>query len=206
MFKYPVIIFEGIEASGKSLHVKNVCNYLKKIKRDYTKIREPGGSINSEILRKLILNKKSNFNKKTDLLLILASRSENYEKIIKQKHKKKIIIIDRFTDSTFAYQHYGMGIELDLIKKINNFVTNRFKPDFTFLNIVNKKNMKKRLKIRKNKNKYDYFNFNFYNKVQRGYLKISKNKKFYMIVDSNKKIIDNKKMIIKKINKLIVSK
>tara|TARA_Y100000590_G_scaffold404080_1_gene491312 strand:+ start:965 stop:1585 length:621 start_codon:yes stop_codon:yes gene_type:complete len=206
MFKYPVIIFEGIEASGKSLHVKNVCNYLKKIKRSYIKIREPGGSQNSEILRKFILNKRSSLNKKTDLLLILASRAENFEKIIKKNHKKKIILIDRFTDSTLAYQHYGMNIDLNLIKKINDFVTNKFKPDFTFLNIVNKKNMKKRLKIRKNKNKYDYFNFNFYNKVQRGFLKISKNKKFYMIIDTNKKINDNKKMIIKKINKLISSK
>ena len=153
MFKYPVIIFEGIEASGKSLHVKNVCNYLKKIKRNYIKIREPGGSKNSEILRKFILNKGSSLNKKTDLLLILASRAENFEKIIKKNHKKKIILIDRFTDSTLAYQHYGMNIDLNLIKKINDFVTNKFKPDFTFLNIVNKKNMKKRLKIRKNKNK-----------------------------------------------------
>ena len=203
MLKYPVIIFEGIEASGKSEHIKNVSNYLKKINRTFIKIREPGGSINSEKLRKLILNNKSNFNFKTDLFLILASRSENYEKIIKKYYKKKIILIDRFTDSTYAYQHYGMGINKNLIKQINTFILNKFKPNFTILNIVNKTNMKKRLKVRKYKNKYDFFNFDFYNKVQNGFLKIAKNKRKYLIVDSNKNIDKNKKLIIKQINKLI---
>ena len=84
MHNYPVIIFEGIETSGKTVQIKNLTNYLKKIKKKFIKIREPGGSNNSETLRKLILKKKSNLNYKTDLLLILASRSENYEKIIKK--------------------------------------------------------------------------------------------------------------------------
>ena len=84
MSNKPIIAFEGIEGSGKSLHIKNLSNYLNKKKIKYIKIREPGGSKNSEIIRKLILNNKSNFNIKTDLLLYLASRSENFEKIIKK--------------------------------------------------------------------------------------------------------------------------
>ncbi len=203
MYNYPVIIFEGIETSGKTVQIKNLTNYLKKIKKKFIKIREPGGSNNSETLRKLILKKKSNLNYKTDLLLILASRSENYEKIIKKYYRRKIIIIDRFIDSTIAYQHFGMNISLNLIKNLNNLVTNNFKPDFTFLNIVNKKNMKKRLKKRNNNNKYDFFNYNFYNKVQKGFLEISKNKKQYMIIDSNKDIEINKKIIINKINEIL---
>jgi len=62
MYKNPIIVFEGIEGSGKSLHINNVSNYLKKKKRKFIKIREPGGSLNSEKIRKLILNNDSNFN------------------------------------------------------------------------------------------------------------------------------------------------
>ena len=89
MYKYPIIVFEGIEGSGKTLHIKNVEKYLKKKKIKFIKFREPGGSKNSEKIRKLILNKYSSFNKLTDLLLYLAARNENYEKIIKHNYKKK---------------------------------------------------------------------------------------------------------------------
>ena len=202
MSKFPIIVFEGIEGSGKTTHINLVNKYLKKKNKKFIKFREPGGSKNAEKIRKILLNNKSNFNKKTDLLLMLGSRSENIEKIINQNYKKKIIIIDRFIDSTIAYQHYGMGIDIKIIKNINNFLLNRIKPDFTFLNVVNKKNLILRLKKRKNKNRYDNFNYNFYNKVQKGFLKLVKKKK-YMIVDSNKPLSYNKLQIIKKIDQLI---
>src|SRR6056300_1262713 len=119
MSRYPVIVFEGIEGSGKSFHISNVARYLKKKNISFIKIREPGGSINSEKIRKLILDNKSNFNKETDLLLYMSARSENIE-IIKKNKGKKIILIDRFTDYTIAYQHYGMGVNRKLIEDINN--------------------------------------------------------------------------------------
>jgi len=203
MYKKPVIVFEGIEGSGKSYHSKKVSNYLKKKKIAHIIIREPGGSINSEIIRKLILNKKSKFNKNTDLLLYLASRSENIS-ILKKNFRKKIILIDRFTDSTLAYQHYGFDVNKNLINTINQYLLKDFKVDFTFLNIVNKKNLNKRLKSRKSLNRYDQFNYNFYEKVQRGFLKLSKkNKKKYQIIDSNLDINHNLSIILKKIDKLI---
>ncbi len=204
MYKYPVIVFEGIETSGKSTNLKIVSKYLNNINRKFIKIREPGGTIYSEIFRKLILNKKSKLNFKTDLMLIMASRSENIDKIIKNNYGKKIIIIDRFVDSTIAYQHYGMGINLNLINKLNNFLLDRFKPTFTFLSIVNKKNMKIRLNKRFSLNKYDKFDLSFYNKVQKGFLNISKDKKNYFIIDSNENNIEeNSQIIIKKIKKLV---
>ena len=82
MSKNPLIIFEGIEGSGKTLHINNVVRYLKKKKIKFIKLREPGGTKNSEKIRKIILSNKSNFNEITDLLLYLASRSENVEKVI----------------------------------------------------------------------------------------------------------------------------
>ena len=204
MSKNPIIVFEGIEGSGKTLHINNVSRYLKKINRNFIQIREPGGSINSEKIRKLILNNKSNFNNFTDLLLYLSSRSENMEKIIKKNYKKKIILIDRFVDSTVAYQHYGMNIDIDLINKINKFLLGKIKVNFTFLNLVSEKNFKHRLFKRKNLNRYDKFKLIFYKKVQNGFIKIAnKNKSKYLKIDSNNSIYDNKKFIINKINQLI---
>ena len=204
MYKNPVIVFEGIETSGKSTNVKIVSNYLNKINRKFIKIREPGGTTNSEIFRKFILNRKSKLNYKSDLLLIMASRSENIDKILKKNYGKKIILIHRFIDSTIAYQHYGMGINLDLINKLNKFILDGFGPSFTFLSIVNKINMKSRLSKRFSLNKYDKFNLSFYNKVQNGFLSLSRNKKNYLIIDSNKNNIKkNSQIIINKIKKLI---
>ena len=87
MYKKPVIVFEGIEGSGKSFHLDLVSKYLKK-RIKFIKIREPGGDKNSEKIRSLILNNKSNFNKNTDLLLYMAARSENIERLIKISEKK----------------------------------------------------------------------------------------------------------------------
>jgi dTMP kinase len=203
MYKKLIIVFEGIEGSGKSFHINNVAKYLKKKDIKFIKIREPGGNKNSEKIRKLILNNKSNFNKNTDLLLYLASRSENIE-LIKKNLGKKIILIDRFVDSTLAYQHYGMGIDIRLINKINEFLLKDIKINFNFLNLVSIKNMLIRLSKRKKLNRYDTFNSNFYTKVQNGFIKIQKkNSKKYIKINSNLNINLNKKLILAKIDKLI---
>ncbi|MDB2652564.1 dTMP kinase [Candidatus Pelagibacter bacterium] len=203
MSKKPIIVFEGIEGSGKSHHISIVSKYLSKKKINHIKIREPGGNPNSEKIRKLILNNKSNFDKDTDLLLYMAARSENIN-IIKKSYNKKIILIDRFTDSTIAYQHYGMGVDLDLIETLNKYLLKNIKVSFTFLNVVSKKNLQKRLKQRKSLNRYDKFKMSFYNKVQIGFLKLlKKNKNKYQLIDSNLNIDKNEKLILNKIDRLI---
>ena len=204
MSKKLIIAFEGVEGSGKSLHLKNISKYLKRKKIRFLSLREPGGSKTSEKIRKLILSNKSNFNKKTDLLLYLAARNENVEKIIKKNYKKKIILIDRFIDSTLAYQHYGMGIDKNIINKINQYLLGKIKIDFTFLNLVNMVNLKLRLSKRQNLNRYDNFKISFYKKIQNGFIKISKrNKKKYLLINSNDSINKNKKIILVKTNKLL---
>ena len=204
MSKKLIIVFEGIEGTGKSHHINNIAKYLEKRKKKFIQIREPGGNINSEKIRRLILNKKSNFNKTTDLLLYMASRSENVEKMIKNNIGKKIILIDRFVDSTIAYQHYGMDIDLNFINSINKFILKNITIDFTFLNIVNELNMKIRLSKRSTLNRYDIFKMAFYKKVQLGFIKLAtKNKKKYKIIDSNIEIEKNKKIILNTIDKLI---
>jgi dTMP kinase len=199
MSKKPIIVFEGIEGSGKSHHISIVSKYLSKKKINHIKIREPGGNPNSEKIRKLILNNKSNFNKDTDLLLYMAARSENIN-IIKKSYNKKIILIDRFTDSTIAYQHYGMGVDLNLIETLNKYLLKNIKVSFTFLNLVNKKNLQKRLKQRKSLNRYDKFKMSFYNKVQKGFLNLSKKQKNkYQLINSNLDINNNEKLILIKL-------
>tara|TARA_B100000787_G_scaffold102786_1_gene76116 strand:+ start:791 stop:1402 length:612 start_codon:yes stop_codon:yes gene_type:complete len=203
MSKKPIIVFEGIEGTGKSHHIKKIAKYLKKNKKKFLHIREPGGSKNAEKIRKLILSNKSNFNKYTDLLLYMSARSENIE-LIKNNIGKQIILIDRFSDSTIAYQHYGMGVNLKIIKIINNYLLKNINIDFTFLNIVNKINMKKRLMKRKNLNRYDRFNSSFYDRVQKGFIRIfKKNPKKYLKIDSNLEINHNEKIILNKIKDLI---
>ena len=202
MYKYPIIVFEGIEGSGKSFHINNIQKYLKKKRINFIKFREPGGSKNSEKIRNLILNKKSNYKNLTDLFMYMAARNENFHNIIKKNYKKKVILIDRFIDSTLAYQHYGMGLDKNLIVYLNRVILKNVKPNFTFINTVNMKNLKYRINNRR-KNRYDLFNIKFYNKVQKGFIKLSKNKKNYMIINSNLNILENKKKIINKINSLL---
>jgi len=203
MSKKPIIVFEGIEGSGKSHHISIVSKYLSKKKISHIKIREPGGNQNSEKIRKLILNNNSNFNKDTDLLLYMAARSENMN-IIKKSFNKKIILIDRFTDSTIAYQHYGMGVDINLIETLNKYLLKDIRVSFTFLNIVNQKNLQKRLKQRQSLNRYDKFKMSFYNKVQKGFLDLSKKQKNkYQLINSNLDIDNNEKLILDKIDRLI---
>jgi dTMP kinase len=203
MSKKPLIVFEGIEGSGKSHHIKIVANYLTKHNKKFIQLREPGGNKNSEKIRKLILDNKSTFNKNTDLLLYLSARSENID-LIKKNYQKKIILIDRFVDSTLAYQHYGMGVNIKFIKSINDFLLKDIKIDFTFLNLVTPNNMKKRLLIRKKLNRYDKFSPNFYKKVQDGFIKISKkNEKQYLKINSNLNISYNQNIILNKIKELL---
>ena len=203
--KKPFIAFEGIEGSGKSIHSRSLVNFLKKKGIPHIYLREPGGTKKAEIIRKLILNKNNKkINILTDTLLYLAARNENFINNIKPYYKKKVIICDRFIDSTLAYQHYGLGISKNLIQIINNSILKNVLPDFTFLMKTTPKESIIRLTKRKKLNRYDKFKKSFYSKVQSGFIKIAKkNSKKYMIIDSNKYIIENKLKILLKFKKLL---
>ena len=196
-----IIVFEGIDGSGKTFHLNKVSKYLNKKKVRFVKFREPGGTINSEIIRNIILTNKSTFKKKTDLLLYLAARNENYENLIKPNINKKVILIDRFIDSTMAYQHYGFRINKNIINILNNFVLGNLKPNFTFFHYVPIKYIKQN--ISGEKNKYDKFNKKFYKNVQDGFIKILKKKTNKLIIDSSKTKKYNVEIIKNKINKIL---
>ena len=201
----PFIVFEGIEGSGKSLHSKSLIDQLKKKRISYIYLRAPGGTKNAEMIRRIILNKNSDkLHKFTDTLLYLAARNENFINNIKPFYNKRIIICDRFVDSTIAYQHYGFGINKNLIKLINKNILNNVKPDFTFLMKIDINESFKRLRKRFNLNRYDEFNKNFYKNVQQAFIKLSNlQPRKYMIINSENSITINKKIIFQKFLKLV---
>ena len=202
MSKFPLIVFEGIDGTGKTYHINKVKKYLKKKKIKFVSIREPGGSKNSEKIRKLLLSKRNNFHKLSDLFLYIASRNENVE-LIKKTVKSKLVLIDRFVDSTIAYQHYGQKINYNLINLFHKLILKNIKITHTFLHTINRKNLNLRLKFKK-KDRYDSFNLNFYHRVQKGYLKLTKkNLEKYTIVNSNLSKKNNENLIKNKINKIL---
>ena len=195
------IVFEGVEGSGKSFQSKKLYQKLIKNKIKTILTREPGGTKSAELIRNLILKDyfkkttKEKFDKYTDTLLYLAARNEHIlNKIKPALKKKKVVICDRFIDSTIAYQVYGKKVNYNFIKLIHKQILGNLKPDLTFILKVSTKSSRKRLSERKSKNRYDNFPQSFYNKAQKSFLKIAKNKKNYFILDSssNNNILEKK--------------
>ena len=191
------IVFEGVEGSGKSFQSKKLFKSLKKKGISSIITREPGGTKSAELIRNLILkdyfkkSKKDKFDKYTDTLLYLAARNEHLVNKIKPAlKKKKVVICDRFTDSTIAYQVHGKKVNYNFIKNIHKFILRKIKPNLTFILKVSTQSSKKRLIQRKTRNRYDNFPQSFYNKAQKSFISIAKGKKNYFILESSKN--DNK--------------
>ena len=207
------ITFEGIEGSGKSYQSLKLYKSIKKKKISVVLTREPGGTRSAEKIREVILDdyfhpdSKEKFDKYTDTLLYLAARNEHIVNKIKPAiSERKIIICDRFIDSTLAYQVYGKGVSKSLVDSVQKYILKSIKPDLTFVLKANISTALHRLKKRKKKNRYDKFSKNFYIKVQNAFIKIAKNnKKRCVIIDTSKDSTDAEKTIfksfIKKLNK-----
>ena len=198
------IVFEGVEGCGKSFQSKKLLNNLKKKRIPALLTREPGGTKSAELIRNLILkdyfnhDSKEKFDKYTDTLLYLAARNEHIKnKIDPALKKKSVVICDRFTDSTLAYQVYGKNVNINFINNIHRFILGKIKPNLTFVLKVSTETSKKRLKKRKTKNRYDNFAQNFYSKAQNSFLKIAKNKKNYFVLNSSKNDSNLEKKIFK---------
>ena len=186
------IVFEGVEGSGKSYQCKKLLSNLKTKKISTILTREPGGTKSAELIRNLILkdyfnkSQKEKFDKYTDTLLYLAARNEHVKsKILPALNKKKVVICDRFIDSTIAYQVYGKKVNYNFINDIHKKILGNLKPDLIFVLKVSSKVSKKRLKKRKKTNRYDNFSKSFYDKAQKAFIKLAKNKKNYFILNSS---------------------
>jgi dTMP kinase len=188
------ICFEGVEGSGKSTQAKLLYKFIKKkITKNVILTREPGGTLFSEKIRNLMLDKKTNISPLTEFFLLMAARNEHIISKINFYLKKNFIIIcDRFFYSTLAYQHYLEGMDKKFIFSIQKKIFNNVHPDITFLIDLNKKESKVRINKRTKKtNKFDKLSSYHFNKIRNGFLKISKMyKNKIVLIKGSKSLIE----------------
>lgn len=174
------ITFEGTEGCGKTSQTKLLNDYLTASGHDVIMTREPGGTPISEAIRELLLSNDSvNMHPHTELLLYLASRAQHVSEIMKPALEKgRVVICDRFADSTFVYQCFVRGINKEIVEIMNNFAVGDIHPDVTFVLDVEPEEGLKRAMLRNQKNsrgqdRIESESIDFHNKVREGYLKLA---------------------------------
>ncbi|MDP8213006.1 MAG: dTMP kinase [Candidatus Zapsychrus exili] len=198
------ITFEGSEGSGKSTQIKLLQKYLKSHKKSIVFLREPGGAKISEKIRKILLDvNNKEMSDECETLLYMAARAQLvYEKILPALKEGKIVLCDRFLDSTLAYQGYGNGVDISMIKKIGVFATKEVTPDLTFVfDIEAKKGL---ARINGEKDRIEKREISYHNKVRNGFLDIAhKESKRVKVICSDKAKGDIHTIIVKYIEKLL---
>ncbi|MCY6354790.1 dTMP kinase [Clostridium sp. ZS2-4] len=187
------ITLEGPDGSGKSTIIKLLEGYLKEKGIDYISTREPGGINIAEQIRNVILDKKNTaMDGRTEALLYAASRRQHIaERVIPALKEGKVVICDRFLDSSLAYQGHARGLGIDEVMKINEFAIEGYMPDFTlYLDVKPEVGLER---IAKNKdrevNRLDLEKIDFHRKVREGYfILLEKYPDRIKKVDANKPI------------------
>ncbi|MEO0141755.1 MAG: dTMP kinase [candidate division WOR-3 bacterium] len=182
-----LITFEGVEGSGKTTQAELLARWCAEMEIPYLFVREPGGTPVSEKIREILLSKENNIHPKCEVLLFLASRSQLvYEKILDALKEKKVVIADRFSDSTFAYQVYARGLPERLISIFNRFASAGLKPDLTFLVDIDISKGRERGKF---SDRMETQNELYHQKVREGYLKLARRaKKRFKLLNGEKSV------------------
>ncbi len=173
IMKGEFITFEGSEGSGKSTHSKLLCNYLKKKGYRVVFLREPGGTAISEKIRRILLSPKNkSILPQTEMLLYMAARSQLVQEVILPALRQgKIVVCDRFLDSTLAYQGYGLGLDIAAIKYLGRKII-RLRPDLTiFMDLPAEKGLKR---CGRQKDRIEQRSFDYHKLVRCGYLKLAR--------------------------------
>lgn len=181
-----LISFEGIDGCGKSTQIELLKNYLRKKNVKSTVLREPGGTETSEAVRKLLLHGPDNMNPVTELLLFSAARSQLIsEKVLPLLESGEVVILDRFYDSTTAYQGYGRGsASLDEIHQLNKLASHSVEPDITFYLKIDPKVAEARTS-NDQKDRMESSGDSFFRKVADGFDEISRMEKRFKTVDAS---------------------
>ena len=195
------ITFEGPEGSGKSTQSKRIYKQLLKDGYDVIYTSEPGSTCLGKEIRKILLKKNVKFNKYSELFLFEADRAEHIQEIILPNlQKNKIILCDRFNTATFAYQGYGLGMDLKIIQKIDSIITKHVIPDITILLDIDIKTGLKRANKTSKADNIEKRTILFHEKVRKGYLSIAnKNPKHFEILSA----LEDKKTIYNSIEKIV---
>ncbi len=186
--KYKFITFEGIEGSGKSTQSKKLYEFLLAAKLNAILTREPGGTKASEKIREILIDDEiKKLEAKTELFLNFAARLEHVEKLIKPAlAENKIVISDRFFDSTFAYQGSSFGLDSKLIDEVKKMTIGDFAPDITFLIDVPVEHAFARIQNRESNNRYEKLGLDFHQKVRNGFLKLASENQRIVLIDGTK--------------------
>jgi len=170
------ITFEGPEGSGKSTHARLLFEFLKKRGLDCIFTREPGGTLIGDRIREILLERKNVcMNSACELFLFEASRAQIVDEVIMPALEKgRIVVCDRFYDATVAYQGFGAGFDIDLIKSLNAFATMSLKPDLTILLDIGPEAGLKRSLCKGKHDRMESKSLDFHRKVRHGYLKLAK--------------------------------
>ncbi len=180
------ITFEGPDGSGKTTQIKKISQYLKDQGYDVVSTREPGGCDLAEKIRALLIQRDGgDWQKMSEVLLLFAARLEHVETVIKPALETgKVVISDRFSDSTYSYQGFGYGLDLGDINKIEEISIKGFKPDLTFVLDIDVKKGLERTGCRfhhdnddsnATEDRYERMGLEFHENLRRGYLEIAKN-------------------------------
>jgi dTMP kinase len=167
------ISFEGTEGCGKSTQSKMLYRYLKNRGLSVVYLREPGGVAVSEKIRKVLLSPRNKISPICEMLLYMAARAEVVNAVIKPALLKgKIVVCDRFLDSTVVYQGFGLGINLAAIKSVARIATFGINPDLT---ILLDRPVKRGLKYRQGQmDRIERRTFAYHQRVRNGYLKLAR--------------------------------
>lgn len=190
MKKNLFISFEGIEGCGKSTQAKKLQEYFNQNKIENILTREPGGTEIGNKIREILLTSTSqNIQAITEVLLNFASRVEHCQQvIIPSLNQGKMVISDRFFDSTFAYQGFAQKIDIDQINLIKKIAIGNFEPDITFLIDLDVELAFERIKQRDDNNRYEKLAIEFHHQVRAGFLKLASQNLRIKIIDGNQSI------------------
>ena len=184
------ITFEGADGCGKTTQLKLLKEYLENIGFEVLLTREPGGVGLGEKIREILLNYDGDVSSKAEAFLFLADRAQNIDNIVKPAIEAgKIVLCDRHTDSTIAYQGYGRGVDLQQLKMLNNLATGGFKPDLTYVFDIDVETSQKR--VGKVKDRMEAAGVEFHNRVREGYLAIAKDEPSRVRVINSTDTIEN---------------
>ncbi len=211
-----LLTFEGIDGAGKSTQVKKLKKYLSENGHEVLVLREPGGTIVAEKIRDLLLQSKHDITPVGELLLFSASRAELVQGVIlPELERNKVVILDRFYDSTTAYQGYGRGLDLQMLQNINTISSFGLEPDMTFFLDISpedaliRKFSEKSIPLAFEENELDRMESSglaFYQRVRNGYLKLAERNKRFVLLDAGEVPRKIHTRIIQKLHPLIENK